>query len=293
MPLADLEKGGIIFPILEKGAKIMNQFWNNVLVWLNMIGAFLWTQVLPIALIAVAGIILIRVIMKAVEKALSKSKMEKAAHTLIKTVCKGVLYGLLCLMLASRMGIDVTGVIALASVLTLAVSLAVQDFLANVVSGFTLICTDPFSSGDFVEIAGQSGTVLEIGMTYTKLATGDNKEVCIPNKAVTSTEIVNYSVRGTRRVDILVSASYDAPVQTVIAALKDAAALCDNAFGEPAPFAAVKEYGDSAIGYVLQVWCDSADYWTVLYSTNENIKKVFDERGIEMTYPHLNVHLDK
>lgn len=271
----------------------MNQIWNNILSWLNMTGQFLWAQVLPVALIAAVGIILIRLVMKAINKALEKSKMEKASHTLIKTVVKGVLYGLLCLMLASRLGIDVTGVIALASVLTLAVSLAVQDFLANVVSGFTLIYTNPFSSGEFVEIAGQSGTVLEIGLTYTKLATADNKEVYIPNKAVTSTEIVNYSVRGTRRVDVPISASYDAPVETVIAALREAGALCDKSLADPAPFAAVKEYGDSAIGYVLQVWCDSGDYWTVLFETNENIKKVFDAKGIEMTYPHLNVHLDK
>lgn len=266
---------------------------DKVMAWINAAGDYLALTVLPVLLIAVAGILLIRGIMKVVSRLLGKSKLEKAAHTLVKTAIKAVLYGLLLLILASRMGIDVTGIIALASVLTLAVSLAVQDALANVISGFTLIYTKPFSSGEFVEIAGQSGTVLEIGLTYTQLATADNKEVFIPNSAVTSAEIVNYSVRGTRRIDIAVSASYDAPVETVLQALREAGGVSELVLREPAAVAAVTNYGDSAIEYVLQVWCQAADYWTARFETNQNIKAAFDKYGVEMTYPHLNVHLDK
>ena len=176
--------------------------------------------------------------------------------------------------------------------LTLAVSLAVQNALANVIGGFTLLYTHPFHSGDFVEIAGQSGTVKEIGLTYTKLATPDNKSVSIPNSAVTAAQIVNYSALGTRRVDLTVSASYDSPVDTVLASLLEAARV-PTALDEPAPFAAVQEYGDSAIVYALKVWSTADDYWTTLFDVNKKVKEIFDEKGVVMTYPHLNVHLDR
>ena len=265
---------------------------NAIITWLTMAATYFAANILPAILITVIGILLIHIVMKLITKLLEKSKLEKVAHNLIKTVIKVVLYGLLALMVADKIGIDVTGVVALASVLTLAVSLSVQNALTNLIGGFTLLYTKPFTSGDFVEIAGQSGTVKEIGLTYTKLATGDNKIISIPNSAVVAAEIVNYSVSGTRRVDITVSACYSAPVESVLDALQEAAQV-PTILDTPAPFAAVKNYGDSAIEYVLQVWCGSPDYWTTLFDINQNIKKVFDEKNISMTYPHLNVHLDK
>ena len=254
--------------------------------------AVLLANLLPTALILVAGMFIIKAVLKVLQGLLDKSKLEKAAHSLILSVARVVMYVLLALIVADKLGVDVSGIIALASVLTLAVSLAVENALANVIGGFTLLYTQPFHSGDFVEIAGQSGTVREIGLTYTKLATADNKEISIPNSAVTSAQIVNFSVTGKRRVDVTVSASYDAPLDSVLEALREAAQL-PTVLQETAPFAAVKGYGDSAIEYVVQVWCGSDDYWTTLFDLNKNIKVCFDGKGIQMTYPHLNVHLDR
>ena len=249
-------------------------------------------QVFPALIIAVVGILIIRIIMVIVKKALEKSKLEKAAHSLIKSLTRVVLWILLALIVASALGVDVTGVVALASVLTLAVSLALQNALANVIGGFTLLYTHPFSSGDYVEIAGQAGTVEEIGLAYTKLATPDNKMISIPNSSVVAAQIVNYTVTGTRRVDVAVSASYDAPVQKVIDALLQAVTV-DNVLLEPAPFAAVTRYGESAIEYVVRVWTKTEDYWDVNFTIQQNVKTVFDAQGIAMTYPHLNVHIDQ
>ena len=261
--------------------------------WLLNIGTGLLTKIFTAVIIAVAGLFIIRLVMLMLAKLLSGSKLEKAAHSLIKTLAKTVLYVLLGLIIASSIGIDVTGIVALASVLTLAVSLALQNLLANVIGGFTLLYTHPFKSGDYVEIAGQSGTVQEIGMSYTKLATPDNKVISIPNSAVIAAQIVNYSTAVARRVDINVTASYDAPVQKVIDTLL-AAADHEKILSAPdKPFAALTGYGDSAISYTLRFWVENADYWTVTFYVNQNIKKLFDENGVEMTYPHLNVHLDK
>lgn len=266
--------------------------WQFIKNWLSGVGDYALRSLLPALILLVVGLIVIRIIMKLVNKGLEKSKLEKAAHTLIKSVIRVALYLLLLLIVASSMGIDVTGVVALASVLTLAVSLALQNALSNVVGGFTLLSNKPFVSGDFVEIAGQSGTVQEVGLTYTKLATADNKIASIPNSSVVAAQIVNYTTSGTRRVDVTVSASYATPVEEVLTALRKAANV-STVLSEKPPFAAVSSYGEGAICYVLQVWCKSADYWTTTFEINKNIKACFDENKITLAYPHLNVHLDK
>ena len=141
-------------------------------------------------------------------------------------------------------------------------------------------------------ISGISGTVKEITLMRTKLATPDNKYVFIPNGAVTSAQIVNYTVLGKRRVDVAVAAAYICPVADVLEALKKAGRV-DTILPEEGVTAVIDHYGDHAIHYSLRVWSTANDYWTTLFAINENIKRVFDARGITMTYPHLNVHLDK
>ena len=261
----------------------MNEFLANLTL----------AALLPAVILLVIGILAIRAILKLVDKSLSRTKLEKAATSLIRSLLKVVLYVLLGLMVASKLGIDVTGIVALASVASLALSLSLQDALSNIIGGFLLLSNHPFHSGDYVEIAGQGGVVQTIDITYTKLTTGDNKTISIPNSAVVASQIVNYSTSGTRRVDINVSASYDAPIETVKAALLEAARVEGVTDTPAAPFAAVSGYGESAINYTLRAWTSAEKYWDVFFAINENIKAEFDKAGVEMTYPHLNVHIDK
>ena len=243
----------------------------------KLFGSALFKSACSAVIILAAGVLAIRVVMKLLKKTLEKSRLEKAAHSLI---------------VASALGIDVSSIVALASVLTLALSLALQNMVSNIIGGFTILYTHPFHSGDYVEIAGQGGTVKEINMTYTMLATADNKLVSIPNSAVVAAQIVNYSAAETRRVEVQVSASYDAPTQSVLDALVQAGTV-DNVLLDPAPRAVIVSYGDSAIQYSLRLWVKTPDYWDVYFQVNQRVKNIFDEQGIEMTYPHLNVHLDK
>ena len=153
------------------------------------------------------------------------------ASGLFRSICKALIIlviGILAiriigkilgLIVASTLGIDVTSIVALASVLTLALSLALQNMVSNIIGGFTILYTQPFHSGDYVEIAGQSGTVQEINMTYTKLTTPDNKVISIPNSAVVAAQIVNYSAEETRRVSIDVSVGQEVAPQKVIDAV--------------------------------------------------------------------------
>ena len=271
---------------------MFSEFMTKLQEWLDLGLDYAASKLLPAVILLVAGILIVRLVMGVIQKFLDKSKLEKAAHSLIKSLARVALYLLLGLTVASKLGIDVTGVIALASVLTLAISLSIQNMLANVIGGFTLLYTHPFHSGDYVDIGAVSGTVVEIGMSYTKLQTPDNKVMSIPNSTVVGAQVVNYSVSETRRVEIPVSASYDAPVQQVLDALVVAGTI-DNVLLDPAPMAVVMDYGESAISYQLRVWVKNADYWNVKFALNQRVKQIFDEYGIQMTYPHLNVHIDK
>ena len=151
-------------------------------VWFDGIMNFVMNRGLSAVIIMVVGILLGRAIMTVVDKALYKSKLEKAAYSLIRSLLKATLYILLGLIVASKLGLDVTGIIALASVLSLAVSLAVQDVLTNVFGGLTLLYTQPFHSGDYVEIGGTGGTVKEIGLSYTKLTTPTTRKSPSPTR---------------------------------------------------------------------------------------------------------------
>ena len=189
------------------------------------------------------------------------------------------------------LGIEVTSLVAVLSVVGLAFSLALQNFLSNVAGGMQILASHPFTVGDFVDVGACSGTVTELGMFYTKLTTPDNKLVQLPNSAIVSANITNFSAQPTRRVELKVSASYDAPVEQVIALLSKIAADHPLVLDDPEPAVHVEEYGDNAITYVLRVWCANADYWTVYYDLMDGFKPAFDSAGVEMTYPHVNVHM--
>ncbi len=259
--------------------------------WLEGIARTLGSNVLSALVVLVIGLLVIRAVMKLVKRTLRASRLEKAAHTLILSLCRAALYLLLGLIAASSLGIDVTGIVALASVLTLALSLALQNMVTNILGGFTLLSTHPFHSGDYVEIAGQSGTVEEINMTYTRLATPDNKQISIPNSAVVAAQIVNYTASGTRRVEFRVRGSYDVAPQKIMDALVLAGTV-DNVLLDPAPQAMLSSYGESCINYSLRLWVKSSDYWDVYFLVNQRIYQIFQEQGIHNPYPQVQLRVE-
>lgn len=265
------------------------EFLKNI--W-QTISSYSLTHLLPALAILAGGLLAFRFVPKLLSKLLKKSSLDQSVASLIIAVLRVAMLIIVILVAASSLGIDVSGVIALASVLTLAISLALQDALSNLIGGFTLLNTKPFSIGDYVEIDGQAGTVMQVGLTYTRLLTPDRKTVSIPNSSVDSAQIVNYTVEGTRRIDIAITASYDSDPELVLAVLKQAAQV-PTVLQEPAPYSAISAYNDSNIGYILQVWSTADNYWPATHAINRNIHYLFKEAGIVMTYPHLNVHLDK
>lgn len=264
----------------------MNEIWETI-------KSVTVTRLLPVMVLMAVGVLGIKTVMKFVDRSLDRSKLEKAGQGLVRSLTKVVLYLLLGMMAASMLGIDVSGVLALASVASLAVSLALQDALANVIGGFTLLSNHPFKAGDYVEIAGQAGSVLTLDIMYTKLATFDNKIISIPNSSVVASQIVNYSTSGTRRVDFTIRVAYGTDVEKVKDAIL-AAAQVPTALTEPAaPFVGLRSYGESSMEFMLQVWTTGDDYWTTLFTINERIDQQFRENGLQFDRPHLNVHMEQ
>ncbi len=244
-----------------------------------------------ILLIILAAVVVSRVVVCLVTRALNKSRLDPTLTRLVKTAVRFAA-GVVCvLLICETLGVKITSLIALFSVVGLALSLAVQGVLANLAGGITILGARPFRVGDFVEMDGVKGTVKEVALMYTKLDTTDNKLVYLPNKIVSEAKVLNYSKEPTRRIEITFSASYQSPIPQVKAAVLESLAANPLTLAEPEPVVGVARYGASAIEYNLWVWCRGEDYWSAFYSVTEGVKQALDAAGLEMTYDHLNVHM--
>ena len=244
-------------------------------------------KLVPVILIVVIGLLLVKLLLKLFDRVLERSRLERTMFSFLRAVMRALLYTILVLVAASSLGVDVTSLVAILSVVSLAISLAVQNALSSVVGSVTLLTTHPFHVGDFVEI----GSVEEISVSYTKLATVDGKRIYIPNSDAASARICNYSVEGRRRVDLYIGVSYDAPAEKVREALL-AAAQHPKALQDPAPLVVLNNYQDSSIQYLLMLWTASGDYLDVRFAVNEAVKRELDARGIAIPYPQLDVHFE-
>ena len=255
------------------------------------LGALTLNKVVHVILLALIGVVVIRVILKLLDRMLARSKSLKSLSRYIHSVAKISMAFILVLMVAEDVGIHTTSLVAMLSVAGLAVSLALQNTLSNVAGGIMLLVTNPFQVGDYVEADGISGTVHAIDLSYTAIITIDGKEIFVPNSQLAGTKIVNYTVLGRRRVDLNFTASYDAPTATVKQAIGEVLEDIPQIITAPAPEIHLSDYQASSIQYVVRAWTTAADYWTVYYAIQEGVREAFDRHGVEMTYDHLNVHI--
>lgn len=232
-------------------------------------------------------LVAVRLLTALLRRVLAQTHMDARVQKYLVRTVQLVLWVVTALITADQLGIPVTSLVALLSVL----SLAVQNVLANVAGGLVLLVTKPFAVGDYVDTPCGAGTVKELTLTYTYLDTPDGLRIAAPNSSLSAGKITNYTTLGTRRIQHSVSASYDAPVQTVRQALLDAVARTPGLLESPGPEVYVNAYGESGIEYIVRSWARTADYWTAYYALLENIKAAFDERAVEMPYNHLNVHI--
>lgn len=250
-----------------------------------------WLDAVKIVGIAVLGAIAIRLLMKGGDK-LSKARgYDSVWHMFLRGIVKVALWVILLLIIAGTVGIDMTSLVALFGVLALSVSLAAQGILGNIAAGFQIMTVHPFSTGDYVEIGSRGGTVTDMGLMSTTLKTPDGFKVVLPNSSIASAEIVNYTVLGTRRLDVVIGVSYDADPDTVISTLLPLAQNAPAALPDPAPQVLLTSYSDSAIEYTIRLWTKTGDYWTTRFQLQHDIWQTLKDAGINIPYPQMDVHI--
>ncbi len=252
---------------------------------------FSWETAAVLLCLLVVCVVVIRGVVGLADRAMARSKLDRGVRTFLRSGMKVALWLVAVCVLLGYLGVPMTSLVALLSVLGLAVSLAVQGTLSNLAGGIMLLSSHPFSAGDFVEVGGVSGTVAEVGLVYTKLNTIDNKAIHIPNGEIAGKTIINYSAEDKRRVELKFSVSYDAPRETVKECIFKVLGEHPQTFPTPKPLVRVCGYGSSAVEYLVRVWCATEDYWDVYFDLLEQVKTAFDAAGVEMTYDHLNVHM--
>ncbi len=256
------------------------------------LGGYSLSHILSAILTLLICLLVSRLLLKLAKKLLHRGKkLNDRLRQIILTAIKVVLYVLTGIITAGALGLNTTSVTALVSVLTLGVTLATEDILGNVAGGLVILSSHPFNIGDEIEISGTVGVVREISLNHTKVETCNGQYVMLPNKELSSSRIINYTAMGRRRVVVKVTASYDAPTDTVKAACMEAVAATPNVLPEPAPQAYLTGYGSSSIEYSVRCWTATKDYWGAYYALNENLRTAFAAHDVEMTYDHLNVHV--
>ena len=236
----------------------------------------------------VVCILAVRIITVLLRRVLGKTTLEQRVSKYIVSTVRFVLWVVTVLIVAQQLGIPVTSLVALFSVVSLAVSLAVQNVLANVAGGLVLLVTKPFTVGDYIDTPSGEGTVREMSLTYTFM---EGQRLAVPNSTLSSGKIINYSTLATRRLQHKITASYDDAAADVRRACLTAVGRTANVLADPAPVVYVSSYGESSIEYIVRCWTKTEDYWPAHYQLLEEIRTAFNEAGVEMCYNHLNVHI--
>ena len=254
-------------------------------------GSLTMGKVLSSLALLLACLAAIRLVMALAGRLLGRTSVDGRMRGYILKGVKTALYLFAALVFAGSLGIDVTSLIALVSVFGLAVSLAVQDILSNVAAGIELLLAKPFALGDYVAAEDAEGEVAEITLTHTKLDTFAGQRVMLPNSKLSEGKIVNYTVRGMRRAELSVCASYGDSAETVRAACLKAVSWAENILPDPAPQVVVAAYGESAVEYRVRFWAKTEHFWDAYNGVLEDLRRAFEEDGVTMTYNHLNIHI--
>lgn len=226
-----------------------------------------------------------------IERALLGRSVDKAVVSFIASIIYAIIMIATVLMALSQMGVQTTSFIAILGAAGLAVGLALQGSLANFASGILIILFRPFKSGDFIDAAGISGTVDKIEIFQTIMKTPDNKKVIVPNAQITGGAITNFSAEPIRRVDLVIGISYDSDLRKAKQILQDIVAQDSRVLKEPAANVTVAALADSSVNLNVRPWVNSADYWAVYWDTLEKVKLTFDEQGIAIPFPQMDVHI--
>lgn len=244
-------------------------------------------------LIYLVGKLVVGMLVSVFGKIMAKSKYDDMLVDFLKSILHAILMLFVIVASLDRLGVDTTSLVAILGAAGLAIGLSLQGSLQNFAAGVMLLVFRPFKKGDFIEAGGTAGVVNNITIFTTIMTTPDNKEIIVPNGNIYSGNITNFSAKATRRVDMIVGIGYDSDLKLAKQTLLDLIAADDRILADPAPQVAVSELADSSVNFVVRPWVKSADFWGVKFDYTEAVKTRFDELGISIPYPQMDVHLHK
>lgn len=253
-----------------------------------------WSINIVLALIIyIIGRFIVGLVVNLFGKVLARSKYDAMLVDFVKAIVNAVLMLFVIVASLDRLGVDTTSLVAILGAAGLAIGLSLQGSLQNFAAGVMLLVFRPFKAGDFVEAAGTAGVVKSISIFTTIMTTPDNKEIIVPNGSIYGGNIINYSAKPTRRVDMVIGIGYDSDLKKAKAILNEMVAADERILVDPAPTVAVSELADSSVNFVVRPWVAAADYWNVKFDFTEAVKLRFDAEGITIPYPQMDVHLHK
>ena len=255
------------------------------------IGHFSVEKLFYVLLLILLCFIISKIILKILKRIINRFPLDPSIQIFIMTGLKVLLVFISTIIITEYLGVPTTSLVALLSVVSLAVSLSIQGLLSNVAGGLTSLFTRPFVVGDYIELDSLSGRVVQTGLIYTQLLTPENKTVFLPNSQVCDGRIINYTNETIRRIEIFVGASYNASADDVKKALYEAINTFPQLQKDPPPAVHIRDYLDSSIQYVIHAWVPTELYWDAYYTLMEEIKRSFDRHHIDMDYPHMNIHM--
>lgn len=250
-----------------------------------------WATALGIVLTVVLGYVIVKIIMGIAKRLVNKTRMKGLAGNFLLTILKVVLMFIYLMAVMSVLGIDTSGVMAVLAASSLALSLALQSTLSNFSSGLILVSNKPFEEGDFVEVAGVSGVVDKITLSSTKIKTGDNKIITLPNATVAGGSIINYSTATKRRVDLTFGVGYGSDIERVKAIITEELEKHELILHDEGYTVRLLEQGASSLNFVCRCWTKRDDYWAVYFDLNEAMTKRFTDEGIEIPFNKLDVNI--
>ena len=234
-----------------------------------------------------------KLLVGALKKILDRTKMDDIVKQFIVTVVKAALWVVVILIVLSTLGIDTSSLITVMATCGIAIALALKDSLGNIAGGILVITAKNFGKGDFIEAAGKAGVVQDVGLLYTTILTPDNQTVTIPNGALTTNSVSNYTRAGTRRVDMDFGIAYKSDIAKAKEVIAAMAAQDERVLAEPVPFVAVDKYEDNAVVFAFRVWCKSDVYWDVKFDLQDKVKDTLAQNGIAIPSRHLDVTVEK
>lgn len=259
----------------------------------GLLGDLVWVGLKILLALAIyfIGRWFVRRIVRLLDAAFARRNVDISLRSFLRNTIRVIFTLVLLLIVVQTLGVNVTSVIALFSAATLAIGMALSGTAQNFAGGVMILLMKPYRVGDFISAQGQSGTVREIKLFSTVITTGDNQTIYIPNNAIATAIIDNYSTAERRRVDWTVSISYGDDVDTARRTLLDILAADGRVLRDPAPVVWVAALADSSVNLTVRAWTANADYWDVFFQNNEKFYKQLPEAGIRFPFPQLEVNV--